>query len=59
MDKRIVQNGINFILSKRMNFTGEDFLPLAEFVRELQTELTNGTAQDTQGGDTAEPPPGP
>ena len=59
MDKRVAQNGLNLILSERMNFSGADFIPLAEFVRELQTEIQHGTAQDPQSGNHTEPPPGP
>ncbi len=59
MDKRIAQNGINFILSERFTFSGTDFIPLAEFVRELQAELINVSTQDTQGGHTEGPAPGP
>ena len=59
MDKRIAQNGLNFILSDRLTFSGTDFLPLAEFVRDLQAEIINVAAQDSQSGDTTEPPPRP
>ena len=59
MDKRIAENGLNLVLSKRMTFSGEDFLPLAEFVRELQTDIMNGNAQDPKSGDNTEPPSGP
>lgn len=59
MDKRIAQNGLNFILSERLTFSGTDFIPLAEFVRELQAEIINGAKANTQSGDTADPPPGP
>ena len=43
MDKRIAANGLNFILSKRFNYNGEDFMPLVEFVRELQAIVGDGT----------------
>lgn len=59
MDKRIAQNGLNFILSERLTFSGTDFIPLAELVRELQAEIVNGTTANTQSGNTADPPPGP
>jgi len=55
MDKRVAQNALNFILSKRLTFSGEDFLPLAEVVRELQTELGDGTEADPQGRDSQVP----
>ena len=49
MDKRIAQNALNFILSKRFTFDGEDLLPLVEVVRELQADL-NGPETDGEGG---------
>jgi hypothetical protein len=49
VDNRVVKNALNFILSKRFKFNGEDFLPLAEVVRELQAEL-DGPEDNTQGG---------
>jgi len=55
VDKRVAQNALNFILSKRLTFSGEDFLPLAEVVRELQTELGDGAEADTQGRDSQVP----
>lgn len=56
MDKRIVQNALNFLLSKRLTFSGEDFLPLAEIVRELQAQLdsNDGTTTDSQDRDSAD-----
>jgi hypothetical protein len=59
MDKRITQNALNFLLSKRMTFSGEDFLPLAEVVRELQGALNNGHAPNPEDGNTEAPPGGP
>jgi hypothetical protein len=58
MDKRITQNALNFLLSKRMTFSGEDFLPLAEVVRELQGAL-NGPAPNPENGHPEAPPGGP
>jgi len=55
MDKRVAQNALNFILSKRLTFSGEDFLPLAEVVRELQAELDNGAKANTPGGHSQVP----
>ena len=50
MDKRIVQNTLNFLLSDRMTFKGSDTLPLVEIVRELQQELDHGTETNPQSG---------
>lgn len=47
MDKRIATNALNFFLSDRFTFSGKDFLPLAEIIRELQAEL-DGSEDDTQ-----------
>ena len=55
MDKRIAQNALNFILSDRFTFSGEDFLPLVEIVRELQAGINgpaeNPTIRDSQAED--------
>ena len=55
MDKRIVQNAINFLLSDRLTFSGEDFLPLAEIIRELQAVVGNGGKEPSQSGDNKDP----
>ena len=51
MDKRIATNALNFILSKRFTFTGEDFLPMVEVVRELQA-IVDGQTTNQEGGST-------
>jgi len=55
MDNRVVENALNFILSKRFTFSGEDFLPLAEVVRELQAELGDGPEANAPGRDSQVP----
>ena len=57
MDKRVAQNAVNFFLSKRFTFTGEDFLPLAEVIKELQAVL-NGPEANPEGGHPEDPPSG-
>ena len=59
MDKRIAQNALNFLLSERFTYTGPDFLPLVEVVRELQARLDNGAETDQTGGVVQDPAPGP
>lgn len=49
MDKRVAQNALNFLLSDRFTFNGEDFLPLTEIVRELQVILNDGAETNIQG----------
>jgi hypothetical protein len=55
MDKRIAQNALNFLLSKRFTITGEDFLAVVEVVRELQTVTADGITPDTPSGDIKSP----
>lgn len=55
MDKRIVQNALNFFLSDRFSFKGTDTLPLVEIIRELQAQLGDGRETDTQDGAPSEP----
>ena len=50
MDKRIAQNALNFILSKRFTITGEDFLAVVEVVRELQSVIADGSAPNPRTG---------
>jgi hypothetical protein len=49
VDKRIATNALNFILSKRFTYTGEDFLPLVEVVRELQAIVDGRTTNQESG----------
>jgi len=55
MDKRIAQNNLNFLLSKRISYEGTDIMPLIEIIRELQTEIGDGQTAYEQSGDTQDP----
>lgn len=59
MNKRIAQNALNFILSDRFTFTGEDLLPAVEVVRELQVFLADGNQANSEGGAPAGAGDGP
>ena len=50
MDIRVARNALNFFLSDRFTFSGEDFLPLTEVIRELQYEVAHGAEGDTSSG---------
>lgn len=51
MDKRVIQNTLNFLLSDRIKYSGTDIGPLLEIIRVFQTEINNdGTKTDLEGG---------
>ena len=50
MNSRTAQNALNFFLSKRFTITGDELLAAVEVVRELQVEVNNGGAQDSESG---------
>jgi hypothetical protein len=52
MTPRVAQNVLNFMLSDRLHITGEDILPVAEIVRELQADINNGQKENTENGAT-------
>ena len=50
MQVRVATNTLNFLLSERMTYQGPDTMALIEIIRELQTEINNGSESNTQSG---------
>jgi len=55
MQVRVATNILNFLLSERMTYQGPDTMALIEIIRELQTEINNGSEADAQSGDKQTP----